>query len=126
MDALEANVFLSRLRLLDPRFGFDVPADPEKAAEWAVAAAETWAAALADVGLEDALEAAVAHYRETRDRLMPVDVVRRCRSVVPLDREAALLRSKWLAVRGVSEAQFARMTRAQVEALVYGGQVEGR
>ncbi|GAA4680193.1 hypothetical protein [Nocardioides nanhaiensis] len=43
--------------------------------------AQAWAAALPDVRFEDARDAIVAHYRETREWIMPADVLRRVRLV---------------------------------------------
>lgn len=113
MDAREANVLLTRVALLDPRFGWT---DEETQAS----RAETWADALADVSLEDALAAAVEHYRVTRDRLMPVDVVSRCPAVG--DDGEAQARAEWLAARGLTEDDLARMTRAQLKELVAGAE----
>lgn len=117
MDAVQANVFLSRLRLLDPRFAFEVPADPAKAAEHAVLAAETWAEVLRDVGFEEAIAAAVEHYRESPHRLMPVDVLSRCAAVDP---EAERARAAWLASHGLTEAQVRAMPRHELEAIMRG------
>ncbi|MHA3682809.1 hypothetical protein ACXR2W_00915 [Leucobacter sp. HY1908] len=111
MDAIGANILLTRLRLLDPRF--PVADDP-------VAQAEVWADVLHDVALEDALKAAVAHYRESSLRLMPADLVARCPAVDVVD-PVARERAEWLAARGLSEAELARMGRGELERLVSGG-----
>lgn len=39
-----------------------------------------WHAALADHDLDDAREALIEHYRETRDWLMPADLIAKCRT----------------------------------------------
>lgn len=115
MDAREANILLTEVALLDPRFGYvDEMTQVNRA--------EKWAAALADVALDDARAAVVAHYRETRDRLMPADVVARCPSV-SVDRAAVRARAEWLAARGVTEQQLAVMPRHEVERLVRGGEI---
>lgn len=112
MDAIGANVLLTRLRLLDPRW--PVSDDP-------VAQAEAWAEVLHDVDLGDALAAAVEHYRESSMRLMPADLVARCPAVTRPSPEEARARAAWLAERGLSEADVAVMPREQLERLVRGG-----
>ena len=113
MNAAEANVFLTRLRMLDPRFYW-----PN--AEAQADAAEAWAAVLHDVALDAAVAAAVAHYRESSLRLMPADVVARCPAVGTVD-VAARERAEWLASRGLTEADVARMSRPELERLVTRG-----
>ncbi|MCY4726727.1 hypothetical protein NYO98_10595 [Nocardioides sp. STR2] len=43
--------------------------------------AQAWGAALADIRLADARDAIVAHYRETREWIMPADIIRRVRVI---------------------------------------------
>lgn len=113
MTPEQVNVFLTRVALLDPRFGYvDV--------ETQVARAEEWAAVLADVEPMAAIEAARAHYRATRDRLMPADVLARCRTQVAPTREELQAKAEWLARHGLTEAQFAAMPRHEIERIVRG------
>lgn len=109
MDAIGANVLLTRLRLLDPRI--PLSDDP-------VAQAEAWAEVLDEVPLDEALAAAVAHYRESTNRLMPADLVERCRVVDAQAEEAAAARARWLAERGLTEGQVRAMPREQLERII--------
>lgn len=106
MDAREANVFLAKVRLLDPRW--PVSDDP-------VAQADVWAETLHDVRLRDAIEAAVDHYRGSTMRLMPANVVSRCAAFDP---EVARARAEWMRRHGLTEAQLSTMPRDELEQLV--------
>lgn len=67
MNAIEANVLLTKATLIDPRLS-------RPAAE-RVEQAEAWAAVLADVQLGEAIEAMRHHYRHESRSLMPADIV---------------------------------------------------
>ncbi|WP_213452870.1 hypothetical protein [Rhizomonospora bruguierae] len=66
-----------------------------------------WHEILADVAVDDALAAVAAHYRDTRDWLMPSDVIRLARKVRAERRE----RSEALALPSRFEADPARAVR---------------
>ncbi|MFJ4038227.1 hypothetical protein ACIPVB_09070 [Microbacterium sp. NPDC090007] len=72
MNPREANVLLTKATLIDPRLS-------RPAAE-RVEQAEAWAAVLADVPLEVALDAVREHYRDETRTVMPADIV----AAVPL------------------------------------------
>lgn len=111
MNSREANIFLTRVAGLDPRFGFATETEQMNRAT-------AWAEALPDIDLDDALAAAVTHYRETSQRLMPADLVARCRVVDERTQEAAAARARWLAERGLSEEQVRAMPREQLERII--------
>ena len=70
MNDLEANVFLTKAALLDPRMK---RVNPVEQADMA----EEWAAVLEDVPLADALGALRAHYRAESSSIMPAHVLAR-------------------------------------------------
>ena len=82
-------MFLTTAGVIDPRMK---RVDPVEQADMATA----WARVLADVSLEDALAALEQHYRQSRDAIMPADVLALLRidvssvSVIP-DRTAEVL-----------------------------------
>lgn len=67
MNAIEANVLLTKATLIDPRLS-------RPAAE-RVEQAEAWAAVLADVPLEVGVAAVRDHYRVETRMVMPADIV---------------------------------------------------
>lgn len=113
MNAREANILLTRASQLDSRFSW------ESAGEQA-SAAQAWAGALADVELTEALQALAWHYRESPVRILPVHVLERVpsRSRTSAEEEE---RAAWLAARGLTEEDVARMPRAELEQIVNGG-----
>lgn len=105
-------MLLTKIAVVDPRFRWSTVEDR-------VAQARAWAELLDGVALPDAERAVGAHYRESRDRIMPADVVARCpqRSVeAEADREL----QAWLAARGLTRSQFEALSPSQVDALVRG------
>lgn len=95
MNAAEGNVFLTKAAQLDPRMKRVVAEDQADLAEM-------WAAALPDVSLADALSAIPAHYRESRDPMMPADVLRRVEVSVPV----LSSRDAWLLSQNVDPAEY--------------------
>lgn len=115
MNDTEVNVLLTEAAAVDPRMR---RLDPMEAAH----RAEAWATILDDVPLANALDAMRAHYRVSRDALMPADVLELAgvvsdpwAGVRDLDREAYL---EQLEAAGVTEAEVEahRGDRAWVEA----------
>ena len=101
-------MFLTTAGVIDPRMK---RVDPVEQADMATA----WARVLADVSLEDALAALEQHYRQSRDAIMPADVLALLRidvssvSVIP-DRTAEVLaesRRAQLEAAGLTEADVA-------------------
>jgi len=68
MNALEVNALFTRVALVDPRVKRNNPDEQ-------ALVAQAWAAVLKDISMQDALEAAEAHYRRSTDVLMPAHVV---------------------------------------------------
>jgi hypothetical protein len=105
VNAIEANVVLTRAALLDPRMK---RVDVAEQADMASA----WAEVLVDVELAAALEAVTAHYRTSRDPIMPADVLARAGWEEPSPYEnitaqvAAEQKRRALESAGVTEAEF--------------------
>ena len=75
--------------------------------------AQAWAAAMPDVRMVDARDAVVAHYRETRDWVMPADILRRV-YVMRRQRLTGITPPtppRELADRPAAEARWVRMVR---------------
>lgn len=88
MTPTEANVLLTKAGIVDPRMR---RTDPAEAAD----RAEAWAEILSDVALPDALEALAAHYRSSKDALMPADVLEHL-GVAP---------NRWAGIRDLDEEE---------------------
>lgn len=105
MNALEANVVLTKAALLDPRMK---RIDQVEQADMATA----WAEALADVDVQEALAAVVAHYRTAREPIMPADILDRVGWEAPSPYEnitarvAADQKRRALEQAGVTEDEF--------------------
>lgn len=68
MNAREANVFLTKASIFDPRMK---RVDPVEQADMATA----WAEILPEVALIDALDVLAKHYRAQTSTLMPADIL---------------------------------------------------
>jgi hypothetical protein len=105
VNAIEANVVLTRAALLDPRMK---RVDEVEQADMATA----WAEVLVDVPLKAALEAVAAHYRTSREPIMPADILSRAGWEEPSPYEnitaqvATALKLRALERAGVTEAEF--------------------
>jgi len=103
----EANVFLTKAALLDPRMK---RLDEEEQADMAT----MWAETLADVELEAALEAMRAHYRAATVPVMPAHVLERLGVVEVASSPyrditaevVAASRARELLAAGVTEAEY--------------------
>jgi hypothetical protein len=105
VNALEANVVLTKAALLDPRMK---RVDQVEQADMATA----WAEVLVDVDVQEALAAVVAHYRTAREPIMPADILDRVGWEAPSPYEnitahvAAAQKLRALERAGVTEADF--------------------
>lgn len=105
MNAIEANIVLTRAALLDPRMK---RVDLDEQADMAGA----WAEVLVDVELAAALEAVTSHYRTSREPIMPADILTRAGWEEPSSYEnitarvAAEQKRRALEAAGVTEAEF--------------------
>jgi hypothetical protein len=105
VNGRQANILLTRAALLDPRMK---RVDEQEQADMAIA----WAEVLVDVELDAALEAVAAHYRTSRDPIMPADILTRVGWVEPSPYEnitarvAAEQKRRALEGAGVTEAEF--------------------
>ena len=122
MNAREANVFLTKAAMLDPRMK---RLDPAEQADMA----SMWAEVLEDVSLGDALEAVRVHYRSSGLAITPADVVRLAQVEEPSpwkDITAEIVaesKARALEAAGVTEAEYeahkddAAWVRAKFETL---------
>lgn len=118
MTPREVNLLLTKAAALDPRVG-SLLRDGG-----AVLVAQEWHAVIGSLGLEDALAAMREHYSVAGARaLLPGDLLER---VAPARLTSDdLARERWLADRGLSEADVRAMPRAELIALVNEEVVRG-
>lgn len=112
MTPREVNLLLTKAAALDPRVGSLIR-------DGAYQVAQEWHALLAPVPFEAGLVAVREHYAQPAARaLLPGDVLDRARPARLTADELA--RERWLAERGLSEADLVSMPRGELEFLVYG------
>lgn len=118
MTPREVNLLLAKAAAIDPRVG-SLLRDGG-----AVHVAQEWAAILGGLSFVAALEAMREHYsRAGASMLLPGDLLEGARPARLTGEEVA--RARWLAERGLSEADLAVMPRHELEALVRGEEVRG-
>lgn len=98
MNAQEANVLLTKAALLDGRFR----RAPEDLAQMAI----EWSTVLADVVLDQAVEAVRLHYRRSVQMLMPADVLVFVDDTGASNAVRLADGPKWLREHGVNAEQF--------------------